>query len=50
MLSLAEGAAKPVGLIGVTLVFVCGLPPLIRVRSLINSFFARHPAVAIAGR
>lgn len=48
MPSLAERAAKPVGLIGVTLVFLCCLPLIIRLWPLITSFFGDGTLLMLA--
>ena len=48
MPSLAERAAKPVGLIGVTLVLLCCLPLLIRLWPLVTSFFGDGTLLMLA--
>lgn len=46
--SLAERAAKPVGLIGVTLVLLCCLPLIVRLWPLITSFFGDGTLLMLA--
>lgn len=46
--SLAETAAKPVGLVGVTLVLVCCVPLLIRLWPLVTSFFGDGTLLMLA--
>lgn len=46
--SLAERAAKPVGLVGVTLVLVCCVPLLIRLWPLVTSFFGDGTLLMLA--
>lgn len=46
--SLAERAAKPAGLIGVTLLLLCCLPLLIRLWPLITSFFGNGTLLMLA--
>jgi bile acid:Na+ symporter, BASS family len=48
MPSLAENAAKPVGLIGVTLVLLCCVPLFIRLWPLITSFFGDGTLLMLA--
>lgn len=48
MPSLAENAAKPVGLIGITLVLLCCVPLLIRLWPLITSFFGDGTLLMLA--
>jgi bile acid:Na+ symporter, BASS family len=48
MPSLAERAAKPAGLIGVTLVLLCCLPLLIRLWPIIRSFFGDGTLLMLA--